>query len=224
MTPGVPRNPTSLQRAVGVQPGRGALQKKVHIREDPEGGVPRHARSACSGAKRRCSRREAAAGRVVPRVHLGDGGAPRAEHASAGRSAGTQSLQHAMRKAEESWNVPRYKAWPRTFGTQLCSGDTRSSTSFSGRPDTQRDGSDRAVESGRPPTGGPVRSDRERTPFFPSHSVLRTSFHYGKNDLVLSGIGTDRPARRRPAALDRPGTPGRARARRAPAGARGDMN
>jgi hypothetical protein len=36
---------------------------------------------------------------------------------------------------------------------------------------------------------------------------------------VLSGIGTDRPARRRPAALDRPGTPGWARARRAPAGA-----
>jgi hypothetical protein len=34
---------------------------------------------------------------------------------------------------------------------------------------------------------------------------------------VLSGIGTDWPARRRPAALDRPGTPGRAHARRAPA-------
>ena len=32
---------------------------------------------------------------------------------------------------------------------------------------------------------------------------------------VLSGIGTDRPARRRSAALDRPGTPGGARARRA---------
>ena len=39
-------------------------------------------------------------------------------------------------------------------------------------------GRSRAVESGRPPTGGPVRSNRERTPFFPSHSVLRTSFRY----------------------------------------------
>ncbi len=34
---------------------------------------------------------------------------------------------------------------------------------------------------------------------------------------VLSGIGTDRPARWQPAALDRPGTPGRTRARRVPA-------
>ncbi len=40
--------------------------------------------------------------------------------------------------------------------------------------------------------------------------------------VVVSGIGTDRPARQRPAALDRPGTSGRARARRAPAVARGD--
>ena len=54
-------------------------------------------------------------------------------------------------------------------------------------------------------------------------SVLPVVAGTGKN-VVLSGIGTDRPARRRPAALDRPGTPGRARARRAPAGVRDDMN
>jgi hypothetical protein len=41
----------------------------------------------------------------------------------------------------------------------------------------KRDGSDRADENGRPPMLGPVRSDRNRTAFFPSHSVLRTSFH-----------------------------------------------
>ena len=45
---------------------------------------------------------------------------------------------------------------------------------------------------------GPFRPE-EHT-FFPSHSARRASFHYGKNDSVLSGIGTDRPARRRPAA------------------------
>jgi hypothetical protein len=45
---------------------------------------------------------------------------------------------------------------------------------------------------------GPFRPE-EHT-FFPSHSARRASFHYGKNDTVLSGIGTDRPARRRPAA------------------------
>jgi hypothetical protein len=82
-----------------------------------------------------------------------------------------------------------------------------------GRP-VARDWSDRAVESCQPPTGGPVRSDLERTQFFQSHWVCRTLLHYGKNNLVLSRIGTDLPARRRPAALDRPGTPERARARR----------
>jgi hypothetical protein len=54
----------------------------------------------------------------------------------------------------------------------------------------ERDGSDRAVERGRPPTGGPVRSDRERTDavtFFPSHSARRASFHYGENDLGHCG-------------------------------------
>jgi hypothetical protein len=45
---------------------------------------------------------------------------------------------------------------------------------------------------------GPFRPE-EHT-FFPSHSARRASFHHGKNDTVLSGIRTDRPARRRPAA------------------------
>ena len=68
------------------------------------------------------------------------------------------------------------------------------------RVGSDRDGGERPAADGR---AGPFRP--ERTPFFPSHSSLRDSFHYGKNDIVLSGIGTDRPARRRPAALERPG-------------------
>ena len=51
------------------------------------------------------------------------------------------------------------------------------------RPDA-RDGRDRVVECGRPPTGGPVRSDRKEQTFFPSLSSLRDSFHYGKNEIV----------------------------------------
>ncbi len=83
-------------------------------------------------------------------------------------------------------------------------------------------GRSRAAGSRR--AGRSVRTGKEQT-FFPSHSAStsRASLHYGKNYIVLSGIGTDRPARPRPAALDRPGTPGRAWARRAPAVARDDM-
>jgi hypothetical protein len=86
-----------------------------------------------------------------------------------------------------------------------------------GRSDSESPGRER-------PGRRSVPTGKEQT-FFPSHSARRASFHYEKNDIDLSGIGTDRPARRRPAALDRPGTPGRARAslRRAPAVARGDM-
>ncbi len=82
----------------------------------------------------------------------------------------------------------------------------------------------RSRAAGRRRAGRSVPTGKEQT-VFPSHSARRASFHYGKNDVVLSGIGTDWPARERPAALDRPGTPGRARlgARRAPAVARGDM-
>jgi hypothetical protein len=57
-----------------------------HVREDPEGGVPRRAAAASlpvryahrSGEKRRRRPgRAAAAGGWYPRVSLGDGGAPR---------------------------------------------------------------------------------------------------------------------------------------------------
>jgi hypothetical protein len=63
----------------------------------------------------------------------------------------------------------------------LADGSSRS------RPDA-RDGRDREVECGRPPTGGPVLSDRKEQTFFPSlrlsgSSLLKSeSFHYGKND------------------------------------------
>ena len=48
--------------------------------------------------------------------------------------------------------------------------------------DSDRDGRERPAADGR---AGPFRP--ERTPFFPSHSSLRDSFHYGKNDIVLIG-------------------------------------
>jgi hypothetical protein len=55
-----------------------AVQMRVHLREDPEDGVPRH----WAHRERRAaplSRRGAAAGWEVPSVYPGDGGAPRAE-------------------------------------------------------------------------------------------------------------------------------------------------
>jgi hypothetical protein len=67
-----------------------------------------------------------------------------------------------------------------------------------GRDGRESGGRKRPAADGR---AGPFQP--ERTLFFPSLSVLRTSFHYRKNGTILSGIGTDLPARRRPAALDR---------------------
>ena len=62
----------------------------------------------------------------------------------------------------------------------------------------------------------PLMSEPERSPFFPSLSVLWISFHYGKNGTILSGIGTDRrhrPARRRCDLLVRAGADGVRRVR-----------
>jgi hypothetical protein len=57
----------------------------------------------------------------------------------------------------------------------------------------------RRQKKGRERVGPPAVQPEEHT-FFPSHSARRASFHYGKNDTVLSGIGQDRTALRRPAA------------------------
>jgi hypothetical protein len=48
-----------------------------------------------------------------------------------------------------------------------------------------RGGRDLVVECGRPPTGGPVRSNRKEHQFFPSLLSLWDLFHYGKNDVDL---------------------------------------
>jgi hypothetical protein len=81
------------------------------------------------------------------------------KRACAGEMYGTQSEKLHAEKAEEARVQKRspYKGRPRTSGTQrvqdMCP--------------TQRDRSDWVVESGRPPTGGPVHSDRERTHVLP---------------------------------------------------------
>jgi hypothetical protein len=145
--------------------------------EDPEGGVPRHWAAACGSARSALRRRR----------RLG-GGTPRAPRgrwsASCGARVRGEILQGAQalavftkRKAGKS-GTSGPTSRERTVDTQFVFGRNAMFRTES-RP-AAREGSDRAVESGRSPTGGPVRSDRERTLFFPRHSVLRTSFHYGK--------------------------------------------
>ena len=131
--------------------------------EDPEGEVPKHAAAAPRAAARgaRYAAASAAAGWLVPRVHLGEGGAPCAMHACAGRycEAHRHPQQFTKRKGWEVRNLVTFKPRERTIGTQTvnrCNAVFRTDS----RP-VARDGSDRAVESGRPPTGGPVRSDRK---------------------------------------------------------------
>ena len=88
----------------------------------------------------------------------------------------------------------------------------------------------RVGRHGRPPSGGPVRSYPERTPFFPVHSGLRPSVLYGKNVTVLSGEertgppGGGRPVSARDRAREPEGERGadkdEAAKRRNPAGGR----
>jgi hypothetical protein len=109
----------------------------------------------------------------------------------------------------------------RTIGTQSVN---RWDAVFqTGSRPVARDGSDRAVESGRPPTGGPVRSDRKehrssrvttvRRTYVPLREERSSSFRNRNGPARPSAAGRTRP----------PGTPGRARAAGA-GGARGDMN
>jgi hypothetical protein len=64
-----------------VQDAGLAMQMKVHLREDPEGGVPRHALGAWRAARSaaHCNRRGGWVGGTPCVPGDSDGGAPRAE-------------------------------------------------------------------------------------------------------------------------------------------------
>jgi hypothetical protein len=147
--------------------GRSPCMKQGHVRaEDPEGGYRRcgtgrlEAAAHRGGAKRR-SRRATAAGRWYPRVTLADGGAPLVRPA-------TQGEMHGQDRE-------LFLVCPALFMEQARTISTRPNTScvclrLTGLEHGQQAGSapqgpgvtvTGTVESGRPPTGGPVRSDRK---------------------------------------------------------------
>ena len=90
------------------------------------------------------------------------------------RRTGTHSIHEE--KGWEVRNLVTFESRVRTIGTQTvnrCNAVFRTDS----RP-VARDGSDRAVESGRPPTGGPVRSDRKE------HRSSRVSRSYGPRSIT----------------------------------------
>ena len=160
---------------------------------DPEGGVPRRAEAPHSGATRRRRRAAAAGGgtHVWSWGMVGRGGCDR----GAGRNA--RARPRAVSLREKGWlgrvscpicRASVYNVY--TANTRACvcpSPAYSSSDSQPGRPTrggSDRDGRERPAADGR---AGPFRP--ERTPFFPSLSSLRDSFHYGKNDIDLRPEG-----------------------------------
>jgi hypothetical protein len=167
----------------------------VRIRRTQREGCQQGMRSA-HAARSAAAAASAAAGWVASRVHLGDGGAPRAET----RVRGERCTAHRPSVYRNEKGYTTVFLSRRIHGVTAIQPARHKGTGVTGR--SRAAGRRRAGRS--VPTGKEHRSSRVTRSF-------RTSFHYGKNGYVLSGIGTDRPARRRPAALDRPGTGGRVR-------------
>ncbi len=86
-----------------------AVQMRVHLREDPEGGVPRHALGAWSGAQRRSAAAQRRLGGRYPMCtrEMVERRAPR--RACAGEIHGTQTEQLHDEKAEEVQKQPAYE-------------------------------------------------------------------------------------------------------------------
>ena len=169
----------------GTRPDRG-----------PGGRDTKAGRTVRGGAKRR-RRRAAAAGRWYPRVSLGDGGAPRVEPRRGEKCTGKTACCFSARKRRLGRvSRPIYgRACTTVHGQTQTQAQVVLVLSESGctrtrpvsrvgpvRVGSDRDGRERPAADGR---AGPFRP--ERTPFFPSHSSLRDSFHYGKNDIGSLG-------------------------------------
>ena len=126
---------------------------------------------------------------------------------------------------EKGWevrNLVTFESRVRTIGTQSVN---RWNAVFrTGSRPVARDGSDRAVESGRPPTGGPVRSDRKEHRSSQVTTVRRTYVPL-REERSSSFRNRNGPAR--PSAVGRTRPPGHFREGACAAGAgvaRGDMN
>ena len=74
-----------------------------------------------------------------------------------------------------------YMCTPGHKNKMMGHGEIRPSESARGKG-RERHGT---VEGGRPPTGGPVRSDRKEHRSSRVSRSFRTSFHYGKNGTIL---------------------------------------
>jgi len=147
--------------------------------------------------------RGGAAGHDVLEARRGKGrphGPPGGKSTRVGTRVAAQGLQDA--------GAAGFYAISNTRCNRETQGSQNSSRSAWGRE------MNRAGRHGRPPSGGPVRSYPERTPFFPVHSGLTALCSLREERNSSFRIRTDRPARRRPARVaTRPGSDARGQAR-----------